>query len=464
MNDPANPRARASVLSILFFGLMNNVLKLGKKKSLGDQDLFPLLEDQKAELLVSRAESDGPELDTNVAFISVTLLGAMSVVPALATQQYDHLTELWGLKLKVALIGIVYKKRFELFTSSLNTLFRFDLPTLKLKASLAHLLYTYLTMYLRTCKVNIVIIDLQGIMATNAFHRRDFFTNQSLCIIQLMINVERISKFIPVVILIDSCRKEMSILRLKAVIVTILIFLLPHHTPNGLLTSVITLAFTGKQLSPFAVFTLLLGLTLIRETFCYNLSMSVQSVADAKEALDRLQIFLEIRGSRRKKSNRSFTYQVATKKRIQSGVVNFVNYKKLNNFPVENALINTSLPIIESNFYVVSEVPEDSNVYGIASGSAEGHRENVSSLKQADVFMAEVSCSWSQDHLSNTLKSVTLKFTSGDILTTTGEVGGGKSTLLFAILGELPLSGLCSSNTLGILWDHEREYFVWASI
>ena len=175
-----------------------------------------------------------------------------------------------------------------------------------------------------------------------------------------------------------------------------------------------------------------------------------------------------------KKSNRSFTYQVATEKRIQSGVVNFVNYKKLNNFPVENALINTSLPIIESHFYVVSEVPEDSNVYGIpsgsaeghrenvsslkqadvfmaevssswnqnhlSSGSAEGHRENVSSLKQADVFMAEVSSSWSQDHLSNTLKSVTLKFTSGDILTTTGEVGGGKSTLLFAILGELPLS------------------------
>ena len=76
----------------------------------------------------------------------------------------------------------------------------------------------------------------------------------------------------------------------------------------------------------------------------------------------------------------------------------------------------------------------------LSSGSAEGHRENVSSLKQADVFMAEVSSSWSQDHLWNTLKSVTLKFTSGDILTTTGEVGGGKSTLLFAILGELPLS------------------------
>ena len=59
---------------------------------------------------VLKALSDGSELDTNVAFISVALLGAMSVVPALATQQYDHLTELWGLKLKVALIGLVYNK------------------------------------------------------------------------------------------------------------------------------------------------------------------------------------------------------------------------------------------------------------------------------------------------------------------------------------------------------------------
>ena len=59
---------------------------------------------------VMKALSDGSELDTNVAFISVALLGAMSLVPTLATQQYDQLTELWGLKLKVALIVLVYKK------------------------------------------------------------------------------------------------------------------------------------------------------------------------------------------------------------------------------------------------------------------------------------------------------------------------------------------------------------------
>ena len=54
--------------------------------------------------------NDGPELNMKFALCYVALLGAMSVVQAVTTQHYDYLTELWGLKLKVALIGLVYKK------------------------------------------------------------------------------------------------------------------------------------------------------------------------------------------------------------------------------------------------------------------------------------------------------------------------------------------------------------------
>ena len=170
--NSTNPRAGAGVLSVLFFFWMNDVLKLGNKRSLSDQDLLPLLEDQRAELLVGKAEkywlreleerklrnkkprlwkalvaiipwrsimtmltlqvlrslsfsllplclwfllktlNDGPELNINMklAFSCVALLGAMSVVQAVTTQHYDYLTELWGLKLKVALTGLVYKK------------------------------------------------------------------------------------------------------------------------------------------------------------------------------------------------------------------------------------------------------------------------------------------------------------------------------------------------------------------
>ena len=168
--NSTNPRAGAGVLSVLFFFWMNDVLKLGNKRSLSDQDLLPLLEDQRAELLVGKAEkywlreleerklrnkkprlwkalvaiipwrsamtmltlqvlrslsfsllplclwlllkvlNDGSELNTKFAFSYVALLSAMSVVKAVTTQHYDYLTELWGLKLKVALTGLVYKK------------------------------------------------------------------------------------------------------------------------------------------------------------------------------------------------------------------------------------------------------------------------------------------------------------------------------------------------------------------
>ncbi|KAJ7370583.1 hypothetical protein OS493_031319 [Desmophyllum pertusum] len=51
-----NPRDGASALSIVFFWWMNDVLRLGNKLTLTDQDLFPLLEDHKSEELIAKAE------------------------------------------------------------------------------------------------------------------------------------------------------------------------------------------------------------------------------------------------------------------------------------------------------------------------------------------------------------------------------------------------------------------------
>ena len=173
MQEPSkrkNPRDGASWLSVVFFWWMNDVLKLGNKRPLTDKDLFPPLEDYKADVLIENAEkywleelkqseyrrkkprlwkamarvipwksclvmivlntlqslsfvalpvclwfvlktlNDGPNIDIKYASIYVATLGMTSIVKALTTQHYDYLTELWGLKLKVALIGLVYKK------------------------------------------------------------------------------------------------------------------------------------------------------------------------------------------------------------------------------------------------------------------------------------------------------------------------------------------------------------------
>ena len=54
--------------------------------------------------------NEGPDLDMKFVSVYVALLGLTSLIKALTTYHYDYLTELWGLKLKVALIGLVYKK------------------------------------------------------------------------------------------------------------------------------------------------------------------------------------------------------------------------------------------------------------------------------------------------------------------------------------------------------------------
>ena len=61
--------------------------------------------------LVLKTLNEGLDLD-RMKFVSmyVALLGLTSLIKALTTHHYDFLTELWGLKLKVALIGLVYKK------------------------------------------------------------------------------------------------------------------------------------------------------------------------------------------------------------------------------------------------------------------------------------------------------------------------------------------------------------------
>ena len=146
------------------------MLKLGNKRPLTEEDLFHLPEDYKAEILVEEAErywleelkrgqhmkkkpslwramvrliprksglvmitlktleslsvvflplclwlvlktlNEGPDLDMKFASMYVALLGLTSLIKALATHHFSYLAELWGLKLKVALIGLVYKK------------------------------------------------------------------------------------------------------------------------------------------------------------------------------------------------------------------------------------------------------------------------------------------------------------------------------------------------------------------
>ena len=233
-----------------------------------------------------------------------------------------------------------------------------------------------------------------------------------------------------------SCRKEMTLLRFKAIIVSMAIVLFFTTLPIAALISVTTLALTGTELSPATVFTLLFGLVTLRTTFCYNLSMAMHNVADAKVAIDRMQTFLNEEPEQHKTTDQLSTKQLD----IYDGLaLHFESNKK--DSPVKLTSFNKRYDCqncIPSSTLVSASNLSSTHLREVPSQSVVDHVSPNS--KEPYLFLSDISCSWNRDYHTKTLNNITLTVGCEDnMLAITGAVGSGKSSLLTAILGELPL-------------------------
>ena len=224
----------------------------------------------------------------------------------------------------------------------------------------------------------------------------------------------------------------MAIIRLKGLIVSILLVLFFTTIPMATLVSVTTLILTGTHLSSFAIFTLLLGFAILRETFCYNLSLSMQIASDGKVALDRIQTFL---------------MEKVTKFKDIGGGYN-PNQTLQGNLAKQNVEVETKKKM---DVQLLSYIQRDDYLSGTRTGignpPSEAFNGQVSPeffsthtvFKEPFVAINEASTSWNQEILSNTLSDISFNVRNGNLLAIIGAVGSGKSSLLTAILGELPL-------------------------
>ena len=164
-----SPRHSANCLSALFFVWMNEVLTRGSKRALQASDLFPLHEKDTADYLVAKISTEWreqreasekkqrrpkiwkalmrviPSKDytklvmlcflSSASYVGLLLIvwfflrslmsatqnsvavglyivgiGVLSAVRALCVHHSDYFCELWGMRLKVATIGLVYRK------------------------------------------------------------------------------------------------------------------------------------------------------------------------------------------------------------------------------------------------------------------------------------------------------------------------------------------------------------------
>ena len=183
----------------------------------------------------------------------------------------------------------------------------------------------------------------------------------------------------------------------------------------------------------------------IRFIFCYNLGLSVYRVTDAKVALDRIQTFLKDRDSNaveHQRKDQLLTQQsgksagdLTVQYKSTSKTANRRKRRKQNN-DSQTFLSNSTPASTEAMSHIAPlELYIDQETAGLSSSD----QTSSSSSKEPFLLISDVSCSWNQDYLTETLTGITSRICKGEMLAVTGAVGSGKSSLLTAVLGELPL-------------------------
>lgn len=238
------------------------------------------------------------------------------------------------------------------------------------------------------------------------------------------------------------CRKEMAIIRLKGIIVSLLIVLYYTTPPVAGLISVTILALIGAPLSSFVIFTLIISFVTMRFIFCVNLSQILYQAIDAKVALDRVQVFLKETVSNshgmaeQLENSPPLSEQENPKDKL---FVQFKGAKKMPNYRGKDELADEC-----SLTFVSNAIPtaNKETAASIMDTCVSGHTSALGSTDETiDSFISisDASFSWNEGHYSDTLSSITLNISGGELFAVTGAVGSGKSSLLTAILGELPL-------------------------
>ena len=157
------------------------------------------------------------------------------------------------------------------------------------------------------------------------------------------------------------------------------------------------------------VFTLLSALANIKLNVTLFIAESLRYIADAKTACNRMQRFLE---------TESIDSVSTSQEQRRKNIKVYFRQRKYKHHSVRIESFRSSKPVLVSA------------------------RKLEETLQQAtfQIVLECVSCSWDQLLERPTLKNVSLKATSGQLVGITGPVGSGKTSLLMSILEELPVS------------------------
>ena len=174
----------------------------------------------------------------------------------------------------------------------------------------------------------------------------------------------------------------------------------------------------GTELTSYNTFMILSLISMLRITISWNICDSVNNLADFVTALGRIQGILE--------------YDNDNIHQYLQDTFAKTKHEKLYGTQFANSIDSAGFDEITEN--------------GVHS-----HRDST-------IVLENVVCSWSGNWNSPSLKSLNLSLDKGDLSFITGRVGAGKSSLLYAILREIPLIGGKISSVGKIAWVGQQPW------
>ena len=213
-------------------------------------------------------------------------------------------------------------------------------------------------------------------------------------------------------------RQEIQLIRWKTVILATFASLVYTGTPIASSISLATLAGTGTELTSYNTFMILSLLSTLRVTVSCNLLKTVKVLADLTTALNRIQ-----------------------------GLLEFDN-ANIHKYLQDTFLKDGNCDSHQNNFDKRVDLKEIDEIT----------ENRIYSHKSPTIVLRNVFCSWTANWNKPVLKSLCLSAVKGDLIFITGRVGCGKSSLLYALLQEIPVIHGETSCVGKIAWVSQQPW------
>ena len=231
----------------------------------------------------------------------------------------------------------------------------------------------------------------------------------------------------------------MGIIRRKSILLSCAISLMYSSGLVATFISILTLAFSGYHLTPFVVFTLISIINVLRNSALRSIGEGSQFVYEAYVSFDRIQEFLALPNLHGLTDAKLFPYgdgkSLAKKKRFENGKLNIkCHFTYLHESLKKTAFITKFADISDNK----NQHPPVGMTNLVLDQTDKLRIVEEGQKRKGSIKLTNVTCKVNAENTS-LVKSFSFEAKDDNFVVITGVVGGGKSTLLSIIAGEIPI-------------------------